>query len=294
MQNQADWIAVDCGADRVHLWAMLGERALAAAELAPGAAFEVAGFESLLPDSFRACLPDGPIDLVVCGWQPEAGASLTWRPVPAAPLPEALHRAEQGDAGLRLHLVPGLSQDSPCAAICGAETRIAGFLSRHANWDGVICLPGAHTTWAHVSADEVVSFQSFMTGEMLALLSEHSVLHAAIGEGWDDAAFDTALSDAMARPEALAARLSAIHAAHLLKGREDPSARARLSGLLIGAELAAARPYWLGQQVAVIGGGATAALYERALGLQGVPVIRADASEMTLAGLMAAHSQQTG
>ena len=44
-----------------------------------------------------------------------------------------------------------------------------------------------------------------------------------------------------------------------------PQARARLSGTLIGAELAAARPYWLGQKVAVIGAQAVSATYLRAL-----------------------------
>ena len=33
----------------------------------------------------------------------------------------------------------------------------------------MICLPGATSVWAQISAGEVVSFQTFLTGELLGL-----------------------------------------------------------------------------------------------------------------------------
>lgn len=60
---------------------------------------------------------------------------------------------------------------------------------------------------------------------------------------------------------------------------------------MIGIELAAAKPYWLGQQVAVIGAAASADASQTALTAQGVPVLRLDPTEMTLAGLRAAHAE---
>ena len=56
----------------------------------------------------------------------------------------------------------------------GEETQIAGFLALNPKFDGVICLPGTHTKWVHISAGEIVSFRTFMTGEMFALLSQQS------------------------------------------------------------------------------------------------------------------------
>ena len=50
--------------------------------------------------------------------------------------------------------------------------------------------------------------------------------------------------------------------------------------------MAAARPYWLGQQVAVIGG-APAGGYATALEAQGAPVTRAGDEAMTVAGFRA-------
>ncbi len=157
----------------------------------------------------------------------------------------------------------------------------------------MLCLPGTHSKWVQISAGEVVSFQTYMTGEMFALLSEASVLrHGMQGGGWDDAAFDSAVSDALSRPERLGARLFALRAEGLIAGLSPQAARARLSGLLIGVELAGARPYWLGQRVTLIGAETLSAAYARALSLQGVEALRLSATDCTLAGL-ASLSPQT-
>ncbi len=72
-----------------------------------------------------------------------------------------------------------------------------------------------------------------------------------------------------------------------------PTPRARLSGTLIGAELAAARPYWLGRPVALIGAAKLADVYTAALRLQGLDPARADVAEMTRRGLSAARTPAT-
>ena len=103
----------------------------------------------------------------------------------------------------------------------GEETQIAGFLRLNTGWDGVICLPGTHSKWVHVSAGEIISFRTFMTGELYGLLADASVLrHSVGGEDWDAAAFETALSDTIARPANLAAGLFRLRASHLLDGTE--------------------------------------------------------------------------
>jgi 2-dehydro-3-deoxygalactonokinase len=186
-------------------------------------------------------------------------------------------------------------QDSPADVMRGEETQIAGFLALNPNWDGVICLPGTHTKWAHISADEVISFQTYMTGDMFAALGDHTVLrHSVQSDDWDWDAFDTAVGDAMARPERIAARLFSLRAEGLLNGMTNATARARLSGLLIGAELAGAKPYWLGQQIAVIGAGNLTALYVRALALQSAPATQVKGDAITLAGLTAAYRRLKG
>jgi 2-dehydro-3-deoxygalactonokinase len=93
----------------------------------------------------------------------------------------------------------------------------------------------------------------------------------------------------MSKPESVSARLFRLRANDLLHGASPDTARATLSGLLIGTELAAARPYWLGQQVAVIGADQISQAYVTALELQGMHAIHARADAMTLSGLIAAH-----
>jgi 2-dehydro-3-deoxygalactonokinase len=74
-------------------------------------------------------------------------------------------------------------------------------------------------------------------------------------------------------------------------GDPDPgAARARLSGLLIGLELAATKPYWLGQELALIGAPDLCATYAAALTAQGLSPTQHSGDDMTLAGLTAAHA----
>ncbi|MGL4310765.1 MAG: 2-dehydro-3-deoxygalactonokinase [Paracoccaceae bacterium] len=265
-----------------------------------------AGMGALTPDGFEPALltlvldwlGDKPVDVIVCGM---AGAKQGWteapyRSVPCTPLdPTASVMPACTDPRLRVRILSGLSQARPADVMRGEETQIAGFLSDRPDFDGVLCLPGTHTKWAHISAGEVVSFRTFMTGEMFALLSAQSVLrHGLNGDGVDVAAFLEAVSDTMSRPETLAARLFGIRAEGLLAGLSPAAARGRLSGLLIGAELAAARPYWLGQPVAIIGSDAMSRAYLDALTAQGASAEIADAARLTLAGLAAAYRQLKG
>jgi 2-dehydro-3-deoxygalactonokinase len=190
-----------------------------------------------------------------------------------------------------VRIVPGLKQAQPADVMRGEETQIAGALAILPGFDGVICLPGTHSKWAHVSAGEVVSFQTYLTGELFALLSEASVLrHGMQGDGWDEAAFDAGVSDALSRPERIGARLFGIRAEGLIAGLGAAAARARLSGLLIGMELAAARPYWLGQAVVIVGSDRISMSYARALRMQGVEARLVKGSEAVLAGLGAART----
>ncbi len=287
-----EWIAVDWGTSHLRAWAMQGDSVLDHAQSDRGIS-RVAGrdFQQVLLDLIGGWLGAGPTDVVACGM---VGARQGWveapySAVPSAPLPEMPIRVPGTDPSIRAFVVPGLKQNDPADVMRGEETQIAGFLATRPNWDGVICLPGTHTKWVQVSAGEVVSFRTFMTGEMFDLFQGQSVLQHSVGTGWDEAAFAEAVADTLSKPEQLAARLFGLRAADLLHGQGKDVARARLSGLLIGAELAATRPYWLGQQLAIIGAEGPSEVYAKALQLQGAFVETADATLVTLAGLAQAR-----
>ncbi len=296
MQNiSPDWIAVDWGTTNLRAFAMCRGEMLAEAVSDDGMgklardAFEAALIKLIAP--WLSAQKQTPV--IACGM---VGSRQGWheapyRTVPCLPLdPSALVLAPTTDPRITMRIVPGLRQNKPADVMRGEETQIAGALALSPGFDGVFCLPGTHSKWVHVSAGEIVSFQTFMTGELFALLSDHSVLrHGMVGGGWDDAAFDIGLADALSRPEKIAANLFSLRAEGLLANLAAPQARARLSGLLIGVELAAAKPYWLGQQVAVIGADAISATYARALSAQGVIPRLIPAADTVLAGLSLAH-----
>jgi 2-dehydro-3-deoxygalactonokinase len=175
----------------------------------------------------------------------------------------------------------------------GEETQIAGAIALGAG-DGVVCLPGTHAKWAQLSAGEVTGFQTFMTGELFGLLSQRSVLrHGMAGEGWDEAAFDAGVAEGLARPEKISARLFGLRAEGLLLDLAPQAARARLSGLLIGLELAGAKGYWLGQAVTIVGALGLSAAYARALAAQGVTARLLPATDCTLRGLASLRAKET-
>lgn len=287
------WIAVDWGTSRLRAWHTEGQAPVAAAASDDGmGTLEPTGFEPALLRLISPWLDDSPIYVIACGM---VGARQGWveaayAAVPCPPLSRPFTTPPVEDTRLRVQIVPGLRQDIPADVMRGEETQIAGHLALNPGWDGVLCLPGSHTKWAEVSAGEVVSFRTFMTGELFAAISRYTVLRHTLGGGWDDDAFSEALSDAISRPEALARRLFGLRAEALLHGLGPAAATARLSGLLLGVELAAARPYWLGREVAVIGDAALAGRYRAALTAQGVEATLAPADRTTLAGLAAARA----
>lgn len=304
------WIAADWGTSRLRLWAMsrqgevLGSRAsndgmgrLAQAEFEPALL--------RLADDWLTPPAAAPMTVIACGMvgARQGWAEAAYRAVPCPPLGPGFTRPQVATPGLAVHLVPGLSQAKPADVMRGEEVQIAGWLATNPGWDGVICLPGSHAKWAEVSAGEVVGFRTFMTGELYAAIAGQTVLrHSVTGgeagaggaqessEEIDKAALAEAVGETLSRPESLAARLFAIRAEGLLAGLAPQVARGRLSGLLIGAEMAASRPFWLGRDVVVIGEGRLAGLYAGALEQQGVPSRSPDAGAMVLAGLRAAKA----
>ncbi len=294
MENPT-WIAVDWGTSHLRAWGMTGDgRVLQKAQSADGmGTLEPAEFEPALLRLIDPWLTDARIDVLACGM---VGARQGWVealyvPTPCKPADAPVTYARTHDPRLNMMIMPGISQANPPDVMRGEETQILGVLAENPDFDGVLCLPGTHTKWVHISAGEVVSFQTVMTGELFALLSKSSVLrHSVGGSDMDKTAFDTAISDTLSRPERLTQSLFSIRAGSLLKDQTDATGRGRLSGLLIGAELAATRPYWLGREVCIGGAPDLCALYARALKTQGLNVTQKPGDALTLRGLCHSYS----
>ncbi|MCA0961553.1 2-dehydro-3-deoxygalactonokinase [Salipiger bermudensis] len=270
-----DWIAAEHREGRLRLWQMAEDGTV----LAQSACIADAGED--LSRTLSHALPGlAPGTQAVLS----GAATLPFAAVPCAP-PTLAQAQRDGD----LHRLPGIAQERPVDVLHGEETRVAGFLALNPRFDGVICLPGAQSRWVHVSAGEIVSFRSFLTGTLFDLLGAPEALGVDAPAAFDEEALLQAADQAMGRPANFAGELAVIRAERQLSGLSDSLAASRAMGLLVGMELAAAKPYWLGQSVAIVAEGNAAQPYRLALEAQAVPVVVADGARMALEGLKAAR-----
>ncbi|MGR3363548.1 MAG: 2-dehydro-3-deoxygalactonokinase [Maritimibacter harenae] len=279
-----DWICVDWSEDRLRVWVMGPDGAVSAREEADMTG--LSAFETGLGPVIAPYLQDDEeTDILVAGdpAAPGGWGAAAPRAVPCAPpgqgdtTPGVTH-----DGRMRVALVPGLQQVAPTGLMLADAVRVRGFLARNPGYDGVLCLAGRRTRWVHVSAGEVVSFQSFSTGDLVRSTCATLGIEGAPGEG-----LEAAVDDAMSRPEAAAARIGAAEAGLRLGTLSQEAALAEIWGLFLGLEMAAARPYWLGQPVALVGEGDRRAAYARAMTAQAVMFEEADEEETILAGFAA-------
>lgn len=290
-----EWIAVDWGTTHLRAWVLGPARAK------PAVLSSTDGMGRLAPDEFEHALlrllepylPAGRVvQVVACGM---VGARQGWFEAPYASVPcpppgirDAV-LAPAGDPRLAVRILPGVSQANPPDVMRGEETQIAGLLADTPGFDGVICLPGTHTKWVHLRNGAIDRFRTFMTGEIYDLLSRHSVLrHGMSQDAWDRDAYLEAIDDAMEQPRLVSAELFSLRAATLLHDMPPAVFRARLSGLLVGLELAGVLASEAIAQVTLIGSEALSGPYAEALRSRGVRAERLSGDAMTLAGLKAA------
>ncbi|WP_295530013.1 2-dehydro-3-deoxygalactonokinase [uncultured Thioclava sp.] len=286
-----EWIAADWGTTHLRLWAMRGQNVLSKRSCDQGMGrLSPAQFGPVLEAEIAQWGADwAGIPVVACGM---VGSRQGWSEAPYHPTPTdpRAHLIRVPDHAPRpVYIACGIRQDDPPDVMRGEETQIAGLLAQTPEFDGVVCLPGTHTKWVRLRAGRIERFQSCMTGELFELISQQSVLrHTLDLQGSDLSAFDAACAEALGDPARAYGGLFALRAAALLNGLDPISAASRLSGLLIGWELAATRDLWSGQTAALIGTAKLAALYARALGANGVQTQDYPAEPTTLAGLHAA------
>ena len=300
--NEAAFAAADWGTTRFRLWVfdaageVLAERRSDEGLLAA----QPAGFGAILERHLGEVGAPPALPVILCGM---AGARQGWIEAPYVTVPAAPDRIFEAAVRVpgtarEIRIIPGLAQRDEAApdVMRGEETQLAGALARLGRGRNVICLPGTHSKWVVVEDGVVTAFQTVMTGELFSLLSSHSILSYAIGTeppavDPDSAAFRRGCASGLTDPGGAGLGLFRIRAASLLHGLEAGNAAAVLSGLLIGAEIAACRERFGGGQldaVTLIASGSMRRLYEQALSLASIEHGSIDADEAVRHGLLAA------
>lgn len=293
------WLAADWGTSNLRLWAMdAGNRVVDQTSSADGMAFtEPAHFErQLLALSGRWLTADRTMPVYACGM---VGARQGWIEAPYASVPcepvapERLVTAPSADARIVVNIVGGVQQVDPPDVMRGEETQIAGFLHGSPGFEGLIVLPGTHSKWVRVSGGNITGFQSWMTGELFALLSQRSVLrHSVQADAIDPQAFERHVASALTMRQPFAALFS-VRAGDLLQRVPASENRALLSALLIAAEIRHVGSALNESEVVLIGAEQVVAPYQVALQLAGVQATVTQAEQMTRLGLTSLREQLT-
>ncbi len=229
------------------------------------------------------------------------GAAQGWRLAPQPRLPIGLSDLAgdlvAADGLTDAWIVPGARFESADGAIDvmrGEEVQIFGAAARRGRRDAVLCLPGTHSKWARLRHGVLESFTTYMTGEVHQVMLEHSILGKTADRGapFDATAFEAGMAASERSP-------SLLHTMFLTRSlalwqRLAPQAGASfLSGVLIGAEIAAARREPLGDEpILLVSGEALRRPYETALAHHGIAhdfVSARDASLEGIRAVVAAH-----
>ncbi len=292
-------LACDWGTTNLRAWTLdvaggiLAEREfpLGVSRLAPGEA--AARFTS----EVRPALGAESLPAILCGM---VGSNLGWTLAPYADCPVNLadlsaHLVIPPDAP-EVRIIPGVRSqgfNGQGDVMRGEETQLFGWLAgapgrsagRH-----LICHPGTHTKWMVVEDGRLTAFVTAMTGELFAVLGTHSVLRSdAAAEDLD--AFDQGVA-AAGDGGGLAARLFTTRARVVGQGAPAESTSSYLSGLLIGADVAAT-PGLLGagafDSLVLLGDARLCGLYDRALKARCLSAETFDGEAAAVAGLFALH-----
>lgn len=166
--------------------------------------------------------------------------------------------------GRLLQIVPGVKSDAP-DVMRGEETQIVG----SGVPDGVIVLPGTHSKWARVERGALVDFTTYFSGELNALIRQHS----AVGKIFDGApsllnanAVERGIARARANSGAgqWLADLFSFRARVVTQTCSGAEASTEFSAWLVATEfMAASAKFPMTSHIHVIGDPALAAWYAR-------------------------------
>ncbi|WP_300556355.1 2-dehydro-3-deoxygalactonokinase [Limnohabitans sp. Rim8] len=252
-------------------------------------------FETVLHELFGDWLK---IPHALCLISGMAGSRQGWQEAPYCPCPAGFAELSQHLLWLqpgRIALVPGLSCSSTDAlntpdVMRGEEVQIFGALQLAGRDRATLVLPGTHSKWVQVQGGHVAQFQTFMTGEVYALMSQHSILGKTMDlQGAFEATVFLQGIDQSQRASSVLHHLFAVRTLGLFERLSAAQLPSYLSGLLIGEELRTQNVSNHAEPLILIGSEALTMRYTLALQHLRIPC-HSWGAEATWAGLFALAS----
>ena len=278
-------VAIDWGTSAARAWCLDDGGAILAHRNVPLGVRHVR--DGNFGGALAKLLDDMPIALaprIACGM---IGSRQGWLEVPYVDCPASLTALSDhlGSISIEsLSIVPGVATRDPAGVpdvMRGEETQLLGAVAP-AETGVLAVLPGTHSKWARVEHGRIVDFTTFMTGELYAVLIDHSMLGRLAGHEpgrFSRDAFSRGVARGLNEGE-LAHDLFGARTLALTGALASDEVADWLSGLLIGREIRAARDWALRagidpSLVRIIGSDTLTERYDIALGDAGVLAQRA-------------------
>jgi 2-dehydro-3-deoxygalactonokinase len=288
-------IAIDWGTTHVRAYRLAADGEIVSRRSAPKGIMAIAGgdFATALDDIVHGWENDRPI--IMSGM---IGSRQGWFEVPYLPCPVRVQdlasgvQTKRATASREVSICPGVvcrDADGVPDVMRGEEVQIFGALSISGQDTAAICLPGTHSKHAFVRNGVLTGFMTHMTGEVFALLRDHSILGRLMAPRHPDVdAFDSGVRRAQ-QQGGLPHHIFGVRTRALLNEVDGASLADYLSGILIGHELIDAR---LSAPVLIVGEPDLGALYQRALRHQAIETTVIAADLATTRGLHAVASMR--
>jgi 2-dehydro-3-deoxygalactonokinase len=295
--SPAAFIAVDWGTSNARF--ALCDRAGQVLEVrkGPGAADARGRFPEVLDEHTAEWRRGTDLPTVLCGM---VGSTFGWTEAPYLPCPAQLGGLARSLVNVRpgAYIVPGMRCTNPLGApdvMRGEETQLLGARALEPDMGRgrkLACLPGTHTKWASLADGTLQTFLTAPTGELFAMLCDHSVLvrDRATPITHVEADFERGLDEASRHAGAdLLHRLFQARSRRLDKQLSAEGAASWTSGLLVGTDVRGALSLFVEHEpdgpIHVIGTPQLTRSYARALEHFGRRAVQVDGATAVIAGL---------
>lgn len=293
--NSSHLLALDWGTSSLRAFLMQDARIVDTRQSVHGIqhlpATGVPGFEQAFAEIAGDWARRWPTLPVVAGGM--VGSAQGWREAPYVRCPADIRVLAQhpvrvpSGLGPEIVIAPGVLFDEPGKlpdVMRGEEIQIAGALSESRPWAARCCmvLPGTHSKWVQVQEGKILRFATYMTGELFAVLCQHSILGRLLPEDRSakrepsTEAFELGLSEARhSRAGDVSHQIFATRTLGLTRRLPHDALADYLSGLLIGSELVSGLAHAREQEavpLVMIGEPALCARYAGALRYLGQPL----------------------
>lgn len=263
-------IAVDWGTSNFRAFQLDADGTILSRHSSPRGILQVEGgqFAEALRAEIGEWLANGEHRVLLCGMigSRQGWVEANYLPCPAG-ISDLAHAVTQIPfAGADVRLIPGVSGNDPNGipeVMRGEETQAASLLESSAN-NSLVCFPGTHSKWIHLRDHKIASFITSMTGELYAVLRNHTILGRTMTT--NNAVDNAAFLQGVARSEnsgGLLHHLFGVRTLTLMDRLQETASASYLSGLLIGHEVRAAMPH--AQHVHLVGAAPLCSLYAQAI-----------------------------